>query len=74
MEWIVEAETLSDFVEHGRYTIASKPLVRCKDCKHYRKDHGWNCIEYMVCSLSPTHKPIRKTNDFCSRAERITDK
>ena len=32
MEWIVEAETLSDFIDHGRYTISSKPFVRCRDC------------------------------------------
>ena len=73
MEWIVEAESLSDFVDHGRYTIASKPLIRCKDCKYYRNDHGWNCIEYMVCDISPLHKVIRKPDDFCSKAEGRTD-
>lgn len=45
MEWIVEAETLSDFIDHGRYTISSKPLVRCRDCKHWERDvifnDGW---------------------------------
>lgn len=35
MEWIVEAETLSDLIDHGRYSIASQPLIRCKDCKYY---------------------------------------
>lgn len=35
MEWIVEAESLSDFVDHGRYTIHTKPLIRCRDCKFY---------------------------------------
>ena len=40
MEWIVEAETLSDFIDHGRYTIASKPLIRCKDCKYSHDEYG----------------------------------
>ena len=34
MEWIVEAESLSDFVDYGRYTIYTKPLIRCRDCKY----------------------------------------
>lgn len=48
-------------------------IVRCKDCKYYVKDHGWNCIEYTVCSISPLHHPLREPNDFCSRAERRND-
>lgn len=35
MEWIVEAESLSDFIDHGRYTLSTKPLIRCQDCKYY---------------------------------------
>lgn len=65
MEWIVEAESLSDFIDHGRYTLSTKPLIRCKDCKHFgtdkykkltwcgRKDYGYGWGK----------------NDFCSRAE-----
>ena len=45
-------------------------IVRCEDCKHYVKDHGWNGIEYTVCNISPLHKVLRKPNDFCSKAER----
>lgn len=64
MEWIVEAKCLSDFIDRGKYTLSTKPLIRCKDCKHhhYEKDipycdridygYGW------------------KEHDFCSRAER----
>ena len=68
MEWIVEAESLSDFVDRGRYTIHAKPLVRCRDCEHHHRDnsgayycgrkeygYGWGL------------------NDFCSDAERRTD-
>ena len=68
MEWIVEAETLSDFIDHGRYTIASKPLTRCKDCKHYRPANlyceAWN--------NSPGF-PAVSDEMFCSMAERRTD-
>lgn len=52
---------------------AQAEIVRCKDCKHFIKDHGWNRIEYTVCSISPIHKVIRQPDDFCSKAERRTD-
>lgn len=52
---------------------AQAEIVRCKDCKHFIKDHGWNRIEYTVCSISPIHKVIRQPDDFCSRSERRTD-
>lgn len=48
-------------------------IIRCKDCKWFRKDFGWNGIEYTVCELSPTYYPIRREEDFCSRAERRKD-
>lgn len=48
-------------------------IVRCKDCKWFMKEYGWNCIEYIVCGISPTHHPIRREEDFCSRAERRTE-
>lgn len=38
MEWIVEAESLSDFVDHGRYTIHTKPFIRCRDCIKLQRD------------------------------------
>ena len=41
MEWIVEAESLSDFIDHGRYTIHTKPLIRCKDCKHWKQQTNY---------------------------------
>ena len=40
MEWIIEAESLSDFVDHGRYTIHTKSLVRCRECKHHHRDNS----------------------------------
>lgn len=52
---------------------AEPEIIRCKDCKWFRKEYGWNCIEYTVCGVSPTHHPIRTEEDFCSHAERRTD-
>lgn len=52
---------------------AQPEIIRCKDCKWFRKKYGWNCNEYTVCGISPTHYPIRREDDFCSRAERRTD-
>ena len=66
MEWIVEAETLSDFIDHGRYTIASKPLIRCKDCVHVKYNSFSTCYcKHMISFNTP--------NGFCSHAERRTD-
>ena len=67
MEWIVEAKSLSDFVDHNRYTIHTIPIIRCKDCKHhhYEKDIPYcDRIDYGY---------GYKDNDYCSLAERRTD-
>ena len=67
MEWIVEAETLSDLIDHGRYSVSSQPLIRCKDCQHWgihkRLDIPW-CREMHI---------DRGAEDFCSYGERRTD-
>lgn len=67
-----------DFVASDREQICAhaekvQELIRCKDCEWFRKEYGWNCIEYTVCGVSPTHHPIRREEDFCSMAERRTD-
>lgn len=49
---------------------AQSEVIRCKECEWFRKEYGWNCIEYTVCGVSPTHHPIRREDDFCSYAER----
>lgn len=49
---------------------AQSEIIRCKDCEWFRKEYGWNCIEYTVCGISPMHHPIRREEDFCSMAER----
>lgn len=49
---------------------AQPEVIRCKDCKWFITEYGWNCIEFAVCGMSPTYHPIRKEEDFCSKAER----
>ena len=69
MEWIVEAESLSDFIDHGRYTIASKLLIRCKDCKHYQfADNRAFGMPVKMCKWFGFEDV--DDGDFCSRAER----
>ena len=71
MEWIVEAESLSDFIDHGRYTLSTKPLIRCKDCKHH-----WThrCMDSMPTEICDLNQIFYDPNiDFCSLAERRTD-
>lgn len=71
MEWIVEAESLSDFVDHGRYTISTKPLIRCRDCKHYYYANNRIPQEQMcVCDLDGDRW---SPNSYCSFAERKDD-
>lgn len=66
MEWIVEAESLSDFVDYGRYSISTKQLIRCKNCKHHSHDAGYG---YDWCNRTSGVFRV-KPDDFCSRAER----
>ena len=48
MEWMVEAETLSDFIDHGRYTLSTKPLIRCKDCKWKNMHNCTRAVEVPI--------------------------
>ena len=68
MEWIVEAESLSDFIDHGRYTLSTKPLIRCQDCKH----HHYDSEDIPYCDRIDYGYGWEE-DDFCSRAERRTD-
>ena len=61
MEWIVEAEDLDDLM-HGRYSLKTKPLVRCKDCA--KREY---CRTSTVWAIPP------KDDWFCADAERRTD-
>lgn len=71
MEWIVEAESLSDFVDHGRYTISTKPLIRCRECKHYcYADNRIPQEQICVCDLDGDRW---SPDSYCSFAERRTD-
>ena len=65
MEWIVEAEDLND-LSNGRFAVETKPLCRCKDCKHWRTESDHTCRKFsLVSPLTP--------NDYCSYGERKTD-
>ena len=64
MEWIVEAESLSDFIDHGRYTLSTKPLIRCRDCEHSQGCGYPHCNRVTFWNGE---------DDYCSRAERRTD-
>ena len=46
-----------------------QPLTRCKDCKWYKTNYSWDGKEHRVCVIEP-YEPVRKADDFCSRAER----
>ena len=77
IEWIMETYpdwcvgAIRGITDHVSEMPSAQPeIVRCKDCEWFRKEYGWNCIEYTVCGVSPTHHPIRKEEDFCSYAER----
>lgn len=72
MEWIVESESLSDFVDHGWYTISSKPLVRCKDCKYWHREIH-NGIEYFNFSSCDLNHFGDGHNFYCADAERGTN-
>lgn len=48
MEWIIEAEDLTELME-GRFTLSTKPLIRCKDCRHYYEEHS-NIWKEPLCS------------------------
>lgn len=50
-------------------TVDAVPVVRCKDCKWYKTNYSWNGKEHRVCVIEP-YEPVRKADDFCSRAER----
>lgn len=69
-----EAEEYQRIIDRFMAFASTQPeIIRCKDCEWFRKEYGWNCIEYTVCGISPTHHPIRREEDFCSKAERRTD-
>ncbi len=74
---MMDDSQIADLILHGvffaekrieRLPSAQPEIVRCKDCKYYKKDHG-----YTVCTISPLHKVIRKPDDYCSRAGRRED-
>lgn len=68
MEWIVEAESLSDFVDHGRYTIHTKPFIRCRECKYAHMTYNGEC---KYCDIwFPDEKIYMSGDYYCGSAER----
>lgn len=67
-EWRLQEISNNDLTQVREWlaqeqTIDAVPVIRCKDCKHWSKPHGWNgwCCE---------HDIPAEADDFCSRAER----
>ena len=56
---IVEAQETEDIVS----------VIRCKDCRWYKTNYSWDGKEHRVCVIE-AYEPVRKADDFCSRAER----
>ena len=50
-------------------TVDAVLVIRCKDCKWYKTNYSWDGKEHRVCVIEP-YEPVRKADDFCSRAER----
>ena len=46
-------------------------IIRCKDCKYYKQSE-W-LLPHMCCHYLIGSTVIRKSDDFCSRAERRTN-
>lgn len=51
-------------------TIDAVPVVRCKDCKHYRSVAGY--IDG-YCHMAEWYRRYQYPDDYCSRGERKDD-
>lgn len=54
-------------------TADTEEVIRCKDCKYYNLEFGYNCCTYTVCTYALSNY-VRNENDYCSRAERKESK
>lgn len=79
MEWIVEAEDLNDLL-NGRFAVETKPLCRCKDCKHrheaecpmyHEEDIEWDDDGYI--ERDTIYHDWTEDDGFCDRGERRDD-
>lgn len=65
----VEQGEVLDFIEE-QPTVDAVQVVRCRDCKHYKRGEVL-CEE--LCWVEKTvsgNKYLRRPDDFCSRGER----
>lgn len=52
-------------------TVDAVPVVRCKDCKHWKTAEGVNLSKRVrLCTYHIWHQYARHDEDFCSRGER----
>lgn len=52
-------------------TVDAVPVVRCKDCKHWKTAEGVKLSKRLkCCTYHIGHKYVRCDEDFCSRGER----
>lgn len=69
LKYIPTEEMCSRFAVENALTVDAVPVIRCKDCKWYKTNYSWNGKEHRVCVID-AYEPVRKADDFCSRAER----
>ena len=67
----LDAETVQRCIEilSNQPTVDAVPVIRCRDCKWYKTNYSWDGKEHRVCVIE-AYEPVRKADDFCSRAER----
>ena len=63
------AEWLKELIERRK----QPEIIYCKDCKWYKTHSSWNCKKYYYCARESITATVKTENDFCSKAERLTD-
>ena len=67
-------EVITTYIEEdGKIKITEAPLVRCKECKHYKFRKDEYIGAYMACTYVIGGTVARYQDDYCSRGERRTD-
>ena len=69
--WEYEEKALIAVKQYVKHLPFAQPeIVRCKECKHYK---AYEYTGNLACHYVIGGTVIRNPDDFCSRAERITD-
>ena len=69
LKYIPPEEMCSRFAVENALTVDAVLVIRCKDCRWYKTNYSWDGKEHRVCAIE-AYEPVRKADDFCSRAER----